>query len=150
MSDRTRSELIARRGEILAELLLQDLGAEFVARPTTDLGYDLLAGFPNTEGGINMAAVEVKVTERDVGGVVRLRRTEFQRLARSNIPSLLLVVNVKDNRLFYSMPASEDVAGSRADSVTVPVTPIDAVARDDLRALLAGAPEAAMPGTRVA
>ena len=150
MSGQSRSELIARRGELMAELLLQDLGAEFVARPTTDLGYDLLAGFPNTEGGINMAAVEVKATESDVGEVVRLPKTEFQRLARSNIPSLLLVVNVKDNRLFYSMPASEEGVATRADSVTVPVAQIDAVARDDLRALLAGAPEAVMPGTRVA
>ena len=37
----------------MAELVLEDLGAESMARPETDLGYDLLAAFPNAADGIN-------------------------------------------------------------------------------------------------
>lgn len=138
MSTRPKAEMLGRRGELLAELFLQDLGAEFVARPTADLGYDFFVGFNNPEGGVNLAAVEVKATEGPVSPLYRMQRRLYRRLANSNIPVLLLVANVKENRLFYALPGSSAPGEDRgAETVSIPVTPVDETTKDELRHLLA-------------
>jgi hypothetical protein len=143
MKDRTKAEMLGRRGDLLAELFLQELGAEFVARPTADLGYDFFVGFNNSDGGVNIAAVEVKATDRAVNGHYPVEKRLFRRLANSNIPVLLLVVNVKENRLFYALPGSyppgEDADANR---ISLPLTPIDEATKLELRDLLAN-PQAA-------
>lgn len=138
MTDRERAELLGRRGDLLAELFLQELGAEFVARPSADLGYDFFVGFNNPDGGVNLAAVEVKATDRPVPRRYPVDRRLFRRLAHSNIPVLLLVANVKENRLFYALP-DPDTPGAEngAGTVSIPVTPVDDATRQGLRNLLA-------------
>lgn len=137
MSDKQKAELLARRGELLAELFLQDLGAEFVARPSADVGYDFFVGFNNPDGGVNLAAVEVKATDRPVQHHFVVQKRLFRRLASSNIPVLLLVANVKENRLFYALP-SADASGvdTGANTVSIPVTAVDDSTKDELRSLL--------------
>jgi hypothetical protein len=138
MKDRAKSEMLGRRGELLAELFLQELGAEFVARPTADLGYDFFVGFNNSDGGLNIAAVEVKTTDRPVHPHYPVQKRLFRRLANSNIPVLLLVVNVKENRLFYALPASDPlVDDSGANTISIPLTPVDETTKHELRDLLA-------------
>jgi hypothetical protein len=85
MSDRTKAELLRRRGELLAELFLQEMGAEFVARPTTDLGYDFFVGFNNSDGGVNVAAVEVIATDRPVHSHYRVQKRLYRRLDRKSV-----------------------------------------------------------------
>jgi hypothetical protein len=138
MSERSsKAQLLERRGELLAELFLQELGAEFVARPTADLGYDFFVGFSNSEGGINIAAVEVKATDRPVQSRYPVQKQRFRRLANSNIPVLLLVADVKGNRLFYAFPSSDGSQGDPdAETVSVRLTPVDETTRDELRDLL--------------
>lgn len=134
--------MVERRGAILAELLLQELGAEFVARPTADLGYDFFVGFNNSDGGVNIAAVEVKATDRPVDSRYRLQKRLFRRLANSNIPVLLLVVNVKENRMFYALPgASEPSSDPDGNTVSIPVMAVDEATKVELRNLLSN-PEA--------
>lgn len=137
MKDRVKAEIMGRRGELLAELFLQDLGAEFVARPTADLGYDFFVGFNNSDGGLNVAAVEVKATERPVKSRFPIEKRVFRRLANSNIPVLLLVVDVKENQLFYALPddctAGEDPGGN---TVSIPLTLVDETTKRELRHLL--------------
>lgn len=138
MSDKARAEMLGRRGELLAELFLQELGAEFVARPTSDLGYDFLVGFENPEGGVNMAVVEVESTERPVQSHYPVDKRLFRRFAHSNIPVLLLIANVKENRLFYALFGSfAPKTESTASKVSIPLTPLDGSAKDELRELLA-------------
>lgn len=146
MTVKERAELLDRRGALLAELFLQELGAEFVARPTADLGYDFFVGFNNPDGGVNVAAVEVKATDRPVEHVYPVPGQVFRRLANSNIPVLLLVANVKENRLFYALPGWDaPAAHTGASTVAIPVTAVDDATRDELRALLAN-PHAAVSG----
>ena len=115
----TRSELVARRAELLAEVLLQELDAAFIARPTTeDVGYDLLVGFSNEKTGINTFAVGVKSTERPVGPRFSLDRSTFRRIAHSNVPGILLVADVKQNRLYYAWLRSN---GPECGTATVSV-----------------------------
>ncbi len=141
--DSSRAQMVGRRGELLAELLLQEFDPAFVARPTADLGYDFFVGFPNSKGGINIAAVEVKSTEQPVKGRFAVSKRLYERLAHSNVPVLLLVVDVKQNKLFYAIPkpgASE--SGGEANKMLVRVTEIDDREKAELRSQLVGPPEA--------
>jgi hypothetical protein len=136
----TRTNLVGRRGELLVELFLQELGAEFITRPEADLdlGYDLFVGFKNPEGGINLTAVEVKATERPIDALYPVQRQIYQRLANTNIPVLLLVADVKQNRLFYALPGSDPMGAERdAEIVSIPLKEADETATRELRAHLA-------------
>ena len=62
------TNLVARRGELMAELFLQELEPAFVAQPVTDFAYDFFIGFSKPDGGINTYAVEVKATEQPING----------------------------------------------------------------------------------
>ena len=130
----SRAALIARRGELMAELFLQDLNPEFVAQQTGDFGYDFLVGFKNPRGGINTLGVMVKATERPVPSRFSLHRCSYDHLMNSNIPGVLLVVDVKQNRLFHWWGRPIDSTERRGNVlVTVPVTEIDDKAKDELR-----------------
>jgi hypothetical protein len=100
----------------MAELFLEDLELAFVARTpvASDFGYDFFVGSPNSKGGINLTAVEVKATERVVSSYYVIDSRLFARLAYSNIPGLLLVADVKQNRLFYAWPTEVDSSDSLA------------------------------------
>jgi hypothetical protein len=134
----SRSQFIARRGDLMAELFLQELGAQFVSRPTTqDVGYDLLVGFLNKKGGTNTFAVQVASTERPPGTRFQLPRRTFDRFANSNIPGLLLVADVKHNRMYYAWLTSGELAGSVR--VSVPLIELDEETNNDLRVQLVAA-----------
>jgi hypothetical protein len=120
----SRSNLLGRRGALMAELFLQDLGPEFISRPTSDVGYDLLVGFSNKRGGINTFAVEVKSTEQPPGPKFQLLKHVFVRLSCSNIPSLLLVADVKQNRMYYAWLDAK-IAANGGQMVSIPIIELD-------------------------
>jgi hypothetical protein len=133
----TQAQFVGRRAELLAELFLQDLGAEFVSRQTPDSGIDFIVAFPNGHGGTNLSAVEIQATEQPVGDSYRLDSKWYKRLAHSNVPSLLLVVDAKRNQLYYAWPGDEEV-NSSVRTVKVPVTPINDEVKEQIRERLAG------------
>ncbi len=135
----SHSQMVGRRGELIVELFLQDLEPAFIAQSPPDIAYDFFVGFPNSEGGINTCGVEVKSTERPVRGEYQVSAKVYERLAHSNIPVLLLIVDVKDNRLYYAWPTSEGTKPrSDARVARVPVIEVDDAARIALRSQLAG------------
>ena len=130
----TERELLSRRAELLAELFLQDLGPEFVARPTADFGYDFFAGFPNPRGGVNIVAVEVKATEARSTDFFMVPMTKYARWVNSNIPVLLLVINTKENVHQFAWPDLEVLNHpQRSQAVKVPLSKVDNNARSKLR-----------------
>jgi hypothetical protein len=131
----TRSKLAARRAELMAELFLQELDLVFVSRPTTeDVGYDLLVGFSNEKSGTNTFAVEIKGTEEQLTSRFPLRRDDFSRMIHSNIPGLLLVADVKRNRLYYAWLKSADAQRDRDRYlVSIPIALIDETSKKDLK-----------------
>jgi hypothetical protein len=130
---RSPSHVAARRGELLAELFFQALDPVFVSRPTSDvLGYDLLVGFANDKAGVNTFAVEVKTTEHPAGSHYPIERRAFDRLAHSNLPSLLLVVDAKRSRFYYGWLRSLE-AKSRSTTVQVPVVEINDTTKEELK-----------------
>jgi hypothetical protein len=131
-------DFVARRGELMAELFLQDLGLDFVARPTGDFGYDFFAGISNAKGGINNIAVEVKATDHVVGNRYSIPRQQYDRWANSNIPVLLLVVDVKENKFYYDWPSPAESALARnSQMVRVHLTEVDDQVKSALRDRLA-------------
>ena len=132
------AQIIGRRGELIAELFLQDLHPSFVAKPTPDFGYDFFIGFPNAYGGINNYAVEVKATERPVPSRFSLNTDVYERLANSNIPALLIIVDVKQNRLFYAWLTPQDIEGQQSThTIKIPVTEVNDIVKEKLRKQLA-------------
>jgi len=131
--------MVGRRGELIAEMFLQDLNPSYLARPTTDFAYDFFVGFPNPEGGVNTYGVEVKATERPIRRRFPIQTSTYERLAHSSVPALLLAVDVKQNELFYAWITPEGMKGRHgANAITVPVTPIDDAVKEELRKQLAG------------
>ena len=131
---KTHPEFVGRRGELLAELFLQDLKPEFVAQAAGDVGYDFLVGFRNLRGGVKNIAVIVKATERLVRNQFPLQKRQYQRFAYSNIPVLCIVVNVKENRFFYTWISSDDaLAFPESKMVMIRLTEIDESTTEELR-----------------
>lgn len=135
------NELIDRRSELLAELFLQDLGPKFVARPSTDFGFDFFVGFSNSHGGVNLVTVEVK-SRQTTEPTQQLRASTYNLLANSNVPGLVLVIDVKSNRVLYHLvPPARGVL--RKQNVTVPLIEVDDAQREYLKRLFSsdeGAP----------
>jgi hypothetical protein len=144
----SHAQMIGRRGDLLAELLLHEFNPAFVARATDELGYDFFMGVPNAKGGINITAVQVKATEKRVSPRYRIGRSLYQSLANSNVPVLLLVVDVKRNQLFYALP---DRVQSRdhgtAETVLVHLNEIDDDVKEELRSRLAALPAPELVGS---
>ncbi|MDN7600370.1 hypothetical protein [Burkholderia gladioli] len=94
-----------RRGELLAEFFLQDLKPVFLLGTQNgnlpDFNADFLAGFRNARGGINVVAVEVKSTDKEVRKNFIVSGRSYDFLANSNTIGLLLVVNAKTNKIYY-------------------------------------------------
>ncbi len=123
----------------MAELFLQELEPAFVAQATADVGFDFFLGFDNAKGGINAYAVEVKASERLFPERYHLDRKIYDRLAQSNIPAFLLVVDVKQNRVYYAWPSrDESPANSASKRLVIPLIELTDEEKVALRTRLAG------------
>ena len=100
MSPTQKSELIGHRAELLAEMFLADCGASVTRSPSG--GFDFLAFFSPSEDDLQVIAVEVKSTESPIPKELAIDSKLLKRAARSNIPVLLLVVDVKQNKLGFA------------------------------------------------
>jgi hypothetical protein len=129
-------EVAERRALLLVELLIQDLKADFISRPDGDLRHDFLVGFSNTKAGTNTFVVQVKATEKPItSGRYSISRDVFDHLAYSNVPALLIVVDVKRNKLYYAWLQHEHTE-VRNGTVLVSLTEIDSRTMAGLRTQL--------------
>ncbi len=133
MTKQTKIEHARRRAELLAELFLQELEPRFVAQATvSDFLYDFFVGFQNPRGGMNTFAVEVKSTERPVNGEFKIPAKVHNLLANSNIPVLLLVIDVKENQLYYAWPCDHPDVSSLNETIDIPVIHVDPETKREL------------------
>jgi len=132
--------MIGRRAELMAELFLQDLNPDFVAKPTSDFGYDFYLGFQNPNGGINNYAVQVKATSRPVPSQFPIKTRLYKLLTYSNIPAFLIVVDVKQNKLYYACFSPEMPKDFQETKtiIRIPVTEVNDLVKEDLRKKLSG------------
>lgn len=108
----------------MAELLLEELEPEAIVRPRPDLGLDFLVSFRNSRGGINSFGVEVRSTSQDVQLSFGIDRKIYDRLTHSNTQILLLIANVKQNKLYFAWVDKRRLH-SGAATVMIPVAPIN-------------------------
>jgi len=116
----------------MAELFLQELKPETIIRPKPDLGVDFLVTFRNTKGGINSFGVEVKSTQQDVQLSFGIDRKIYDRLAYSNTLILLLIANVKQNKLYFAW-IDKSRRHSQTATVMIRLTPINDMTKTELR-----------------
>jgi hypothetical protein len=120
----------------MAELFLEGLDPVSIARPPQDFGYDLLVVFKNSKGGINTFGVAVKATERPIPSRFVIDRRTYDRLVHSTLPGLLLVADVKQNKLFFARPPQAATRRSESSSVSLPLTPVDSETKAELHKTL--------------
>ena len=137
---KSREHLVGRRAELMAQLFLEDLEPAFLADTAQEFGFDFLVGFTNPQGGINLTAVEVKSTDQPVvPGHFSILWRLYYRWAHSNIPILLLVIDVKQNRVYFAWPTQDGSNGSTAtNTISIRLTEIDEKNKSELREKLAG------------
>jgi hypothetical protein len=116
----------------MAELFLQELKPDAIVRQTADFGLDFLVTFRNSRGGINSFGVEVKSTDQEVQLSFGIDRKIYNRLAYSNTAILLLVANVKQNKLYFAW-IDKRRAHSGAATVMISLTQIDEITKMELR-----------------
>jgi hypothetical protein len=94
---------IARRGELLAEQFLLDLSPNYLSpMQDTGIGIDYMAFFSRDDGTVVVIAVEVKATQQEVKGRYSIPSPQALRLLKLNIPALILVVDVKENIIYFN------------------------------------------------
>ncbi len=125
MNEKPTAEIIAYRAELLAELFLQELNPSFITKPTANLGFDFFIGIQNSNGGINNYLVEVKAAEQELESYYTMQTSQYKRLAYSNIPALLLVIDVKRNNLHYALlPLHESEIKNEFHQMRIPMTKV--------------------------
>jgi hypothetical protein len=107
---------VERRGELLAEQFLIDLGADYVSsRRSTDPGLDYVAFFKKNGGMPRVIGVQLERTQREVTGRYRMSAGQIRRLQGSDLPILMIVADVKHNEIHYAW-MREEVLPERMDS----------------------------------
>lgn len=130
---------ISRRGELMAELFLQELQPLFIARAeASEFVFDYFVGFKNEQGGINAIGVEVKATDMPIRETYQLPTRTYELFEHSNVPVLLLVVNVKENNLYYAFPSDNLPVRKGRITTSIPVNPINDASRQLLLGRMAG------------
>lgn len=68
--------------------------------------------------------VEVKATEQLATQRWSLKRSQYALLSESNVPALILVVDVKRSRYFYAL-ANQSLAIGKGESVSFDIIEVD-------------------------
>lgn len=100
MSDSSRAEMISRRAELLAEMFLEELGAKVTNSPS--LMADYLAFFESAPESVQIVAIQVEAIETPLPDVFPLKTSILNRAAGFNVPTLLLVIDVKLKRIAFA------------------------------------------------
>jgi hypothetical protein len=92
------------RSELLAEEFLKKLKPSPLLRAPAETPFDFLATFRKPGGMTRTVAVEVMATENAVESPLKVNMSvaKATQMRHSNIPVLLLVVDVKRSRVFHT------------------------------------------------
>lgn len=96
---------IGERAEALAGLFVLDLEPDYLGKPNSPSApYDMIATFERPDGGLISIAIEVKGTEKPLADPFRvlLSRSQMHAVEKSNIPFVIVVVDVKTNDIGFN------------------------------------------------
>jgi hypothetical protein len=132
MSEKKRKTwYVGDRAELLAQIFLEDLNPISVSRDVAwpmprgseqiNL-FDYTVTFAAPNGTLRLIAVEVKATERPIKDNHAFKADVIRKLASINVPVLILVVNVKNNAIYYAWArTAAEVLPEDADTTTIHV-----------------------------
>jgi hypothetical protein len=126
------ASIVGHRASLLAELFLNELGATVLRIPDArEIPLDYVAVFQHDDRATAIVGVEVKGTERLENGHFSMRQQWISEAQHWNIPVLLLVVDVKDNRVFYTFADELERQPSRARVANVQISVLNATENKD-------------------
>ncbi len=103
MEKRNTNWYIARRGELLAEQFLLSLQPDnVVANSPENSPFDFIAFFTKPDHTPFIIGVKVKATQQEIGGRYPFPANQAMQLLRSNIPVLVVVIDVKTNEVYFN------------------------------------------------
>ena len=101
----------------MAEQFLLGLKPDYVTEMSdSDLGFDYMAFFTKPDKSPVAIAVEVKTTERGVNGRYAFPSAQLNRLFHANLPVLILVIDVKNNEIYFNW-IKDAVSAEQADAL---------------------------------
>jgi hypothetical protein len=103
----TRTEVpwyITKRGELLTKQFLFELAPDdlIYTGDHPEPLFNYMALFLKPDGSPITIAITVKATEEEIKGVYSFKVSELDKFKKSNIPVLMLVINVKRNQYFLN------------------------------------------------
>ena len=130
---------VARGGELLAEQFLLDLAPHYLC-PMNErgIGIDYMAFFSRSDGSIVVIAVEVKATQQEIKGRYSFPASQAKRLLKLNIPVLVVVIDVKENEIYFNwikdaIPVEQQKALSSVQSCRIILRESTQEERDKLK-----------------
>jgi hypothetical protein len=125
---------VEERGILLAGEFLLELGAISAAAPPVGIGFDYLAFFKSNDI-VTIIAVEVKTTERQIKIRYTVPYSVLHRLQRLNIPALIIVVDVKQNDIYFTWvkDAAASLSTTSGHTISINLRKSTAEEREKLR-----------------
>ena len=94
---------VEERGALLAEGFLLELRpAELRIMQNSEVGFDYVAFFSKADSSPVLIGVEAQATEQKVNGGYPFQVAQLKRLQNSNIPILIVVLDVKRNEIYFN------------------------------------------------
>jgi hypothetical protein len=94
---------VTQRGELLAESFLLELDPnELRVIRDSDAGFDYVAFFSKADSAPVLIGVHAKATEQEINGGCLFQVAQLKRLQNSNIPILIVVLDVKRNEIYFN------------------------------------------------
>jgi hypothetical protein len=103
MQNRNEAWYVAQRAELLAEQFVLDIHPSSVIKnKIPGPPFDFLAMFMRPDDSPVVIGVEVKATQHEISGAYPFPAKQAVRLLHSNIPILILVIDVKSNDIWFN------------------------------------------------
>jgi hypothetical protein len=109
---------ITKRGELLTKQFLFEIEPEdlIYTGDHADHLFDYMALFLKPDGSPVTIAIAVKATEEEIEGVYPFKISDLEKFKNSNIPVLILVIDVKRNKFFLNW-AKNGIVPEQKDSL---------------------------------
>ena len=109
---------ITKRGQLLSQEFLFELAPKqaIYTGDEPDHLFDYMALFPKSDGSLVTIAIAVKATEEEIEGAYPFKVSDLEKFKNSNIPVLILVIDVKRNKFFLNW-AKNAIVREQKDSL---------------------------------
>jgi hypothetical protein len=111
---------VTKRGELLTKQFLFEIEPDdlIYTGDHADHLFDYMALFLRPDGSPVTIAIAVTATEEEIEGVYPFKISDLEKFKNSNIPVLILVIDVKRNKIFLNW-AKDSIMPEEKDSLNL-------------------------------